>query len=199
MAIGWDLDDTRVPYVAPCFSFHNRQYSTALRVEHCHERSLASLLGISIAEEQERLAGFHASTDFQSLQPLDGALELVDKVKGIEPVQYSITARPPELVEFTLAWEQRHFPGRFAGIHFSRNKDMSYGRKSKAQLCLENHVRIHNEDVVHDALECAEAGVTVLLHDRPWNRACPSHQNIIRVQSYEEVYHHIRRIYDTCR
>jgi len=114
-----------------------------------------------------------------------GAISAIDALKKNGHVLCIVTGRSENNIPATELWVKEHFPNTFKGIHFGLQ--LSPGTsKQKSAICKENGIELMIEDGMHNARECAEAGIRVLLFDQPWNQGglLP---NMDRVRSWEEV------------
>jgi phosphoglycolate phosphatase-like HAD superfamily hydrolase len=111
----------------------------------------------------------------EHLDPIAGAIAAIDALKKAGHELYIITARSDRDIEATELWLARHFfsswPETFKGVHYgqSRAKDPAQ-RRLKSALCRELGIELMIDDTLSNARDCAEAGIRVLLLDRPWNQ-----------------------------
>ena len=190
--IGVDCDDVLVDFMGGLIDWHNQNYGTQLAKKGFADGStISSLTGISWEEGTERVMKYiqllnAGSTD---LNIIPGSRDVLNYLQKQGFNLSLVTARTTYSQDATLNEVRIKFPGTFNEVYFSINKklDANAPRISKAQICKEKSLEIIIEDNSRNALECADAGIYVLLFDQPWNQKCPEHPNIKRVRSWAEV------------
>lgn len=74
----------------------------------------------------------------------------------------------------TIAWIEMHFPGIFKDIHFGNHWAKEGKSLSKSEICRNIGAHCLIDDNPGYAIECAEAGINVLLYDwkmeYPWSK-----------------------------
>lgn len=112
--------------------------------------------------------------------------DIVKKISSKGYEMYAITARNLLVKEYTLSWIDKHFPWIFKDILFSRCEENKH--KDKSILCRELWIDVMIEDNMNFALDIASAWIKVYLLEKPWNRdRLETHENIIKIKSWEEV------------
>lgn len=106
-------------------------------------------------------AGVAAGRIFRTGEPLDGAKEAMDYLRGRGHSLHVVTHRDihPRAVQSTCEWLAEW------GLHY----DTITFSKDKTVI----PVDVFIEDNVDNALALADAGVLVALMDRPWNQHAP--------------------------
>ncbi len=97
-----------------------------------------------------------------------------------------LTARHPDLIEYTTNWTQYKYNWAIAKV-FSSN--CYYGWKvSKSDICKNEGVKMMIEDDMDYALELAKEWIKVYLLKKPWNVQRPEkHRNIVKVDWWNEI------------
>ena len=90
-----------------------------------------------------------------------------------------VTARPDFLAEATQKWVKKHI-GLDANIAHIRSKD-------KAAHLKANTFDVFIEDRFRTANQIAEAGITSVLVNRPWNLGRKTHPQVIRINELIEL------------
>eukprot|EP00803_Ostreobium_quekettii_P003522 evm.model.scf_2148.3 EVM.evm.TU.scf_2148.3 scf_2148:18982-23175(-) len=82
-----------------------------------------------------------------------------------------VTSRQHVIQEPTLEWLTEHFPGVFQDVHFGNHFALDGEARKKSEICREIDVDVLVDDNPSYAIECAGAGLHVVLYD--WQRAYP--------------------------
>lgn len=188
MLIAVDIDQVLADMVTGIAKFHNERYGTSLTKESFHSFHFWKVWGGTEEEMVEKMHQFYGTSYFKDLLPLPGAVE------GIEALSRSYeltiaTARPHYLEADTRAWLERHFQGRFSGIHFT-NAHANDGTpaSSKLEIC----ARLGAACLIDDYLPEGEAtripeGLRFLLLDALWNRKTALPARAERARSWKDV------------
>ncbi len=189
LKIGIDIDDVLVDTSNEFMNFYNKK-GLNLKLEEI--RSFYFWDGMSKEKITEMFFEFNNSFGFKKIEFIDFAKEGVYSLKDKGNIWF-ITSRPIRIKEETISFICENFnKDNFEDILFS-GKSHPQG-KTKGDLCVELNLDIFIEDRVKYALDCAEKGVKVLLMNKPWNQHCPEHENIIRVNDWNEVLEKIKEI-----
>lgn len=190
MIIGVDVDDVLAEFGDKLRSFHNKNHGTSLEREDINNFALEKVWNCTREEAKQRVLDFYQSDDFDSIIPLQDAVESINfLVKKHRLV--AITSRPEQIREKTREWINKHFSGKFEGIYFTTRNGMK-----KIDICIEKNVSVFIEDNLEYATEIANQGIRVLLMSAPWNKCLGEelHKNITRVKSWDEVMKEIDNI-----
>lgn len=145
------------------------------------------------SKRREFLFGLRHFYDYCSrLSPRENAVEVCNELGKV----YVITARKFSTQRTPLGALSRHLFRKwtekngfdFADIFYCSEVDtppqkLSYCRQISADVMIEDNVKT--------ALYLADNGIRVLLFDAPYNQGI-SHQNIVRVFSWEEIFELIK-------
>lgn len=186
MKIGVDLDDVLVDFWSEMLTFHNSRYGTAFSKGDFFSYDMWEVLGITREEGIARIETFYASPQFTAIPALPGAQEAV-RAMGERHELIVITGRPEYTALATHELINRHFPDAFADIHFTNAYARGLPPRAKADVCREQEIELLLEDHIGHALGAAEAGISVMLFDQPWNTEAPEHENMTRVLSWRDV------------
>jgi uncharacterized HAD superfamily protein len=136
----------------------------------------------------ERIREWHDSPHHDASSCIPGSEDAIEELAE-EHELHIITSRPEVRRAQTAAWLERHFPGRFAGMHFVGPSDGKHG--SKVAVCKDLGISFLVDDALANARAVAEAGIPVLLLDAPWNQE-PVEPPVIRVAGWDEAVARIR-------
>lgn len=119
------------------------------------------------------------------IRPVSWAVEWIIKLSENFEIGM-LTARHQELTEYTLQWVELNYKWYIEKILFS---NCYYGgKRTKADICLEEWVKIMIEDDIDYALDIARKWILVFLLNKPWNINRPeTHINIRRVKNWDEI------------
>eukprot|EP00884_Botryococcus_braunii_P011992 jgi/Botrbrau1/20794/Bobra.0156s0024.1 len=104
-----------------------------------------------------------------------------------------VTSRQHVIEEPTLAWIDLHFPGVFHEVHFGNHWAKEGKSRPKSEICRDIGASVLIDDNPRYAVECAGAGMHVLLYDwdnnYPWSKTedGPTHDQITRVSDWIDV------------
>lgn len=190
MLIGVDLDDVLADHMSALVAFHNKTYGTSLIAEDFRTFRLWETWGGTRAEAVRKVHDFYATDDFRRTQPVPGAIEGIETLRRAHELTV-ITGRTESVAEPTREWIDRHFLGKFSGVHFTNHYALN-GRpeQSKAAVCTALGAQVLIEDALDHVPACLQCGIRVLLFDRPWNRSGvppATEQHVTRVSSWPEV------------
>ncbi len=181
MKIGVDLDDTLGHFVPAFIEFHNEKYGTNLKLEDFKSFDLQAILGTTESEEQKRVHEFHESPYNENMKPLEGSLEILEKLKK-ENELFIITARQDMIKKETEKWVGENFPNIFSKIYFT-----NHGKTTKRKICDDFDMDIFIEDNLKYAFECSEPNRKIYLIDSPWNQTDKLPEGVTRVHSWKEI------------
>jgi hypothetical protein len=162
---------------------------TDYKMEQFHSYNFADVWGGTNEETVEFIHQWYETPDFDAIEPITGAKEVLEKYKkkykestGTELRYVVCTSRQTAIVDKTFAWLDKHYAGLFDdvlfGNHYSRaNPDptkMDGTKRTKADMCKELGAVLliddavgYNEDVISKG---AVAKGTVLFGDYGWNK-----------------------------
>ena len=191
MIIAIDLDDVLAASLEEFIDFHNKNYGTKLKKEDFTAYYLTKIMDISRKEENKRVDLFDKSKHSNNIKPIDGSQKAISNLSKKHKL-IIVTSRPENLEKKTREWLLKHIP-EIKEIYFIR-KDYTGHKKTKAEVCKEIKADVVIEDNLHYALECANAGIKVLLMDYPWNKTKKKNKLIIRVGSWEDILRKIDKV-----
>ncbi len=157
----------------------------------------ARVWNVSPAESNRIVHEFFETRHFADIAPIPGALESLERMKRSLNVRLNVvTSRQHVIKEPTIDWLEEHYGGVFDDVCFGNHFSMSGASKKKSELCREIGAGVLIDDNLTYAIECAEAGIEVLLFDweggYPWSNQesaanADAHPLVTRVRSWDEV------------
>ena len=183
--IGIDLDDILLNFNDAFVKFHNEKYGTSHTRKNVTDFHLENVWDISREEMLKRLDAFYTSDHHKNAQPIEGAIEAINKLAK-ENELHVITASPEDMKKEIIAWLGTHFQGKFKNVHFVNKSIFGTSMKNKSEVCKELGIEVFVDDALHNAEDIAQLGVPVFLLDTPWNQG-EVKPPIARVHSWDEI------------
>lgn len=204
-----DLDDVLSCTTEAASIWHNRQFHTKLQLDDFHYYHWWKNPGWGSIEQTEIKAdSFYRSEEFRNVRPIQGANEVLQKLK-YSGLRFAIlTSRDPqELKALTEAWLDQWYPDIFEAVYFSQDftqqksgdrainsidtetETASSGvtKLSKAETCKHLQAKVLIDDALENVWDCAAAGVPALLFgDYDWGKRLSSAEKSQDLLSFEE-------------
>jgi len=197
MKIGFDLDDVVVSWFSSFLKFFNPSQGTSYVLKDMTDFCLWKVgIGKTRQEAIDFVDRFYESEYFEKIPFVEGAEE------GLR-----FLGRDNDLIFITSRSEKyRPKTERFVGEGLGRSLDCLFfsgdfvknGRKTKADICIEQEVKHYVEDCLDYANEVANRDVRVSLLDTPWNQGRLV-EGVKRVYNWKEILKHVeetRRLED---
>jgi len=188
MKIGIDLDEVIVEFIKGFLDFHNKKFSTDYKYEQWHSYNFWEVFGGTREEDIREVDEFFNSEKFEKLKLVKGAKSINKLAKDNKLI--IITTRRIDYKDKTEKFLQKHFKGIPLELVFSG--DFHNQGKTKADFCNELGISLIIEDNKEYALDCAKKGIKVFLLDKPWNQNCENHENLVKVQNWNEILEKIK-------
>ncbi len=187
MKIGIDIDDTILSFYKEFTEFCNFKYNLNLSVTQVGLDFFNSLNSkeevLLTLKEFIDLGNSHSFNLFEDFKKVFGELDNLFEIVFITSRSYDLREKTKEMLISKL---------NFPNLEVYYTHDFLVPKKSF--VCKQNNVKILIEDDRHNSLDCAKEGIKVLLLDKPWNKNCPSHPNLIKVLNWEEVLEKIKNL-----
>jgi uncharacterized protein len=186
--IAIDSDEIISAFMDGFIEYNNSFFGTKLTMKDIVSFELGQILGITEFEVEKRIEKFFESGEAKKIKLVEGAKDGVKKLLEMNYEIHVITARPLPLKDETLRWINEHFPNQFKQIHFAFNPYVGASeQKKKSQICKEIGSGILVDDNLVNVLDCAKAGINVLLMDALWNQTQDLPERVVRVKSWNEI------------
>ncbi len=187
MIIACDMDDVLVDFWPTLLAFYNERHKTDFCKDHFLSYSAWETWGGTREEAIEECYEFYKTDAFKMITPVNGAVTAVNHLVDAHELSV-VTGRPHETADTTRESLDIHFFGRFNSVYHTNAFSRINAPSSKADVCAEIGATVIIEDYLGHAIECANAGMRVLLFDQPWNRGQIVCGGLIeRVYSWGEV------------
>jgi len=179
LKIGIDIDETICDHLTAICDFYHQQRGVKVDpAQLTHDHALAQLWGISYTEVGDVYTEFHRRDGHEKLRSFPEARPALNRLNQHHQLLI-VTARDPDIADKTEDWLEQHFGDLFSAVHFTRFR-------SKAPICLRERLDVIIDDSPQQALYCAQAGVKVILLDKPWNQDA-DHPLITRAVGWDQA------------
>jgi len=193
LKVAVDVDEVLGRFVESLNEFYLDTYDERYHVSDYFEYCFRKIWNCSQDESTEIVHSFFESDHFlEGVPPIPGAYEALLHLSEHVDLEV-VTSRQHIIQSETTEWIQRHYPGIFKHIHFGNHWAKEGASLSKSEICKSIGATVLIDDNPGYAMECAEAGIHVLLydwnHEYPWSKTPdgPTHERIQRVSDWEEV------------
>lgn len=185
-----DLDDVLAAHVEAFVEFSNTQYGTDLTIEDYSEH-WTEIWKMEREEVEKRAAEFHIhenTAEYAVKEEAVTALETLSKTYDL----YIVTARRASMVDNTIIWVDRHFPGVFKDIHFVPIWEPN-NTISKADICKRIGANYIIDDLASHCNLAASNGIhAILFGDYAWNRNEEITEDVTRCKNWSEVLSYLK-------
>eukprot|EP00195_Chlamydomonas_chlamydogama_P012453 CAMPEP_0202916582 /NCGR_PEP_ID=MMETSP1392-20130828/68939_1 /ASSEMBLY_ACC=CAM_ASM_000868 /TAXON_ID=225041 /ORGANISM="Chlamydomonas chlamydogama, Strain SAG 11-48b" /LENGTH=180 /DNA_ID=CAMNT_0049609075 /DNA_START=688 /DNA_END=1230 /DNA_ORIENTATION=+ len=130
---------------------------------------------------------------------IPGALDVLARL-GSSYDLVVVTSRQHIIQDVTLDWIDRHYPGLFQEVYFGNHFALEGTSRKKSDICRTIGASMLIDDNPSYAIECANAGIHVLLYDwensYPWSKlpAGMNHPLISVVRNWDEVEEKVAKL-----
>lgn len=188
-----DIDEVLGNFVSAINQFIADRYSSHHSVSEYHVYEFAKIWNCSKDEANIRVHEFFDSPYFKTaIHPIPGAQQALENLSKVCNMSI-VTSRQYAIQDHTIQWIETHFPGLFQKIHFGNHFALNGKSISKSEICRSLGAEVLIDDNPTYAIECAEAGIKVLLFDYensyPWSKTelVNGHPLVTRVHNWGEV------------
>ncbi|KAI5445772.1 uncharacterized protein LOC127136356 [Lathyrus oleraceus] len=193
LVVAVDVDEVLGNFVSALNKFIADRYLSNYSVSEYHVYEFFKIWNCSRDEANSRVHEFFETPYFKSgIQPLPGAQMTLQKLSRFCNLSV-VTSRQNAIKDHTLEWIENNFSGLFDEIHFGNHFALDGGSRPKSEICRSLNAKVLIDDNPSYAIECAEAGIRVLLFDYensyPWSKTefAEKHPLVHKVENWEEV------------
>lgn len=189
--IAIDIDDVLSSSAVGFVEWSNKKYGTHLKPEDYQEH-WAEMWKIDLDETFKRAQEFHEDDIVGSYNLIDGALDVLKKLKD-KYTLILITSRRMSIKPSTLGWINAHYPNIFedcvfAGFFDADKPDLNHLKMTKAELAKNLKADYLIDDQLKHIEATAEIGIKGLLFgDYSWNQKDDLPKNVKRVKDWNEI------------
>jgi len=189
-----DVDEVLGQFLASlneyCLEVHGERYA----VGDYGAYHFAGVWGCSQEASNDRVHAFFQSEHFRDgVAPVGGARESLERLRRAGCDLVVVTSRQHCIEEQTRQWLEAHFPGIFSEVHFGNHFALEGASRRKSEICRDVGAHVLVDDNPQYALDCAEAGVEVVLFDwerrYPWSKALGAgeHERVRPVPTWRDA------------
>ncbi|KAI3902934.1 hypothetical protein MKW92_003949 [Papaver armeniacum] len=193
LVVAVDVDEVLGNFVSALNRFIADRYSSSHSVSEYHVYEFFRIWNCSRDEADIRVHEFFKTPYFKTgIHPLPGAQVTLHKLSKFCNLSV-VTSRQNAIKDHTIEWLEKHFPGLFQEIHFGNHFALDGISRPKSEICRSLGAHVLIDDNPRYALECAEAGIQVLLFDYensyPWSKSesAALHPMVTKVHNWDEV------------
>ncbi|XP_027339124.1 uncharacterized protein LOC113852922 isoform X2 [Abrus precatorius] len=193
LVVAVDVDEVLGNFVSALNDFIADRYSSNYSVSEYHVYEFFKIWNCSRDEANSRVHEFFKTSYFKSgIQPIPGAQAVLQKLSRFCNLSI-VTSRQNAIKDHTIEWIKKNYAGLFQEIHFGNHFALDGVSRPKSEICRSLNAKVLIDDNPRYAIECAEAGIRVLLFDYensyPWckTESADEHPLVYKVKNWEEV------------
>mmetsp|Transcript_2696 Transcript_2696/g.3072 ORF Transcript_2696/g.3072 Transcript_2696/m.3072 type:complete len:314 (+) Transcript_2696:134-1075(+) len=194
LRVAVDVDEVLARFLLTLNKFCAEEYGMSYDVSDYSVYDFKTIWECSQTASNEMVHKFFESQYFANeIPPIPGALASLERLKSTCELVV-VTSRQHVIQQPTLDWLDMHFPDVFSDVHFGNHYALHGTSRKKSEICRELGADVLIDDNPGYAMDCAEAGIEVLLFDwglqYPWSKTeegGPLHPLITRVSDWHAV------------
>ncbi|KAF9615693.1 hypothetical protein IFM89_026108 [Coptis chinensis] len=193
LVVAVDVDEVLGNFVSALNKFIADRYSMNHSVSEYHVYEFFKIWNCSRDEADIRVHEFFKTSYFKKgILPIPGSQSALLKLSKFCNLSI-VTSRQNVIKDHTIEWIEDHYPGLFQEIHFGNHFALDGKSRPKSDICRSLGARVLIDDNPRYAIECANAGMRVLLFDYensyPWSKtgSATVHPSVTKVHNWEEV------------
>ncbi len=184
--IGIDLDEVVADFINKFLEFYNGKYEKNILKEDIKSYNLweNDFFGFDKQGAIQIVDEFYDSELFDEMELIQDATRVIRELSDDFEI-FIVTSRPLRFKEKTENFLKNN--QILYEIIYSNEIHNANGSKNKADICKELGVNILIDDNKDYAKNCAENNIKVFLLSKPWNSNHEKHENIIKVENWQEI------------
>ncbi|GAB2267500.1 hypothetical protein Dimus_002483 [Dionaea muscipula] len=193
IVVAVDVDEVLGNFVTALNRFIADRYSSNHSVSEYHVYEFFKIWNCSRDEADIRVHEFFKTSYFRNgIHPIPGAQKALHKLSKFCTLSV-VTSRQNAIKDQTIEWIEKHYPGLFQEIHFGNHFALDGVSRPKSDMCRSMGAKVLIDDNPRYAMDCAEAGIRVLLFDfensYPWSKddSVDQHPLVTRVLNWQQV------------
>lgn len=184
LKIGIDLDDVVFEFVNLLIENYEKEFGKKLLFEDFFSYAFAEVWHLNLEETISFIEQILKKEIVEDMKLCEFSKENILKLSKKNKI-YFITSRI--FREGTLESLNKHFSDLDFELVFSSNPYANTEGKTKGDLCEELGIDFMIEDCPKHSLICAQKGIKTILLEKPWNKNCENHENLIKLKNWREV------------
>lgn len=193
LRIAVDVDEVLGRFVYALNLFYKDRYNKEWDVKDYWVYEFAKIWKCSPEESNEIVHQFFKSKHFKEGIPvIPGAADVLRRMQTNHDLVV-VTSRQWAIMDDTYIWIDKHYPDLFQEIYFGNHFALEGISRRKSDICKSIGATVLIDDNPGYAVECAEAGINVMLYDwdhaYPWSKLEPGkmHPLITVVRNWDEA------------
>ncbi|XP_061361275.1 uncharacterized protein LOC133305162 [Gastrolobium bilobum] len=193
LVVAVDVDEVLGNFVSALNKFIEDRYSSNYSVSEYHVYEFFKIWNCSRDEANFRVHEFFKTPYFMSgIHPIPGSQTALRKLSRFCNLSV-VTSRQHVIKDHTIEWIENNYSGLFQEIHFGNHFALDGVSRPKSEICRSLNAKVLIDDNPRYAIECAEAGIRVLLFDYensyPWckTETADKHPLVNKVKNWDEV------------
>mmetsp|Transcript_17813 Transcript_17813/g.34454 ORF Transcript_17813/g.34454 Transcript_17813/m.34454 type:complete len:316 (-) Transcript_17813:88-1035(-) len=194
LRVAVDVDEVLARFLLALNSFCAEEHDMHYEVSDYDVYDFKTVWDCSQEASNDMVHAFFESHHFRHGVPaIEGAEESLRRLASFCELVV-VTSRQHVIQEPTMDWLDDNFPDIFEEVHFGNHFALEGKSRKKSEICREIGAEVLIDDNPGYAMDCAEAGIHVLLFDwnlgYPWAKTennGPHHPNITRVSDWAAV------------
>ena len=185
MNLAVDLDDSAIDLISQLVVFHNETYGTHLSKWDFTTYFYEEVWGGTSEEAIAKVDQFAKSNYFRNIVPIPDSQETLRRLSKKHKL-FLVTGRRKPLREATFTCINEFFPNIFEEVYFTNSFSTNGDRILKSEVCKKLDARLIIDDDMMHIVDCAGAGIPVLVFSQPWNQGTLP-QKAVRLFSWKEI------------
>ncbi|XP_078433165.1 haloacid dehalogenase-like hydrolase (HAD) superfamily protein isoform X2 [Wolffia australiana] len=195
-----DVDEVLGSFLSALNKFVAEHYAANHSLSEFYVYEFFRIWKCSRTEADLRVHEFFKTAHFKrGIKPIPGAHGVLARLSAFCHLSV-VTSRQKAIKEETEEWIEEHYGGLFKEVHFGNHFALEGQSRAKSEICRSVGARVLVDDNPRYAVECAEAGIRVLLFDYagsyPWSK-CPAaaaHPLVTTVHTWAQVERAVRAL-----
>jgi len=191
LRIGIDIDDVLIKSVDRAVEMYNEAFGTAITRDTWYDFSDLEVWGDDdLRVLVNRVVGLFSSDAFASVQPLEGANDVLNHLKREGHELFAVTGRSESIRKQTLFVLDKCYPDLFENdtVFFVDHYSHDGEKASKADVSAELQLTHFVDDQIEHVNSLSRAGIKTVLfsQDYKWNQT-GADDNVIRLNDWQSV------------
>ena len=154
--IAIDIDEVLMPFVKPMADWRGLKMPRHRGYRYVYRE----MFKMTEFESQKMVREFYESQAFEMIEPTEGAVEAVARLRHGATKIYAVTGRQQPVREKTEDWLGLHFPGLFNDLVLTDS--YTEHEIAKVDVCRALHLDTIIDDNELNCLSCAYGGMTAI-------------------------------------
>ncbi|PLW79414.1 hypothetical protein C0585_07975 [Candidatus Woesearchaeota archaeon] len=193
MIIAIDIDQVLADTTQPIIDFYNKKLNASVILDENFSYALFKNWNLE-KEDSLKIVDEFIANESINIEPIDGAIEAISKLKEKGFRLFAVTARPRIHENITKEWINRHFGDDTFFEIISTNQYNDPNEAKKSYFLKEFGASMIIDDNPYNCEECFDNGFNAILFNMnnqyPWGKT--NNEKIQKVTSWDEVLNNIQ-------